>query len=68
MENKLPELLSFSDIARQLKVDRRTVADLVNAHEIPIRRHPMNGAAKCLDIHGYKAICNLLHKDAAQSA
>ncbi len=68
MESNLPALLHYTDIARRLKIDRRTVADLVNAHEIPIRRHPLNGSAKCLDLDGFKAICEILRRDAAQSA
>lgn len=68
MESTLPALLHYSDIARRLKIDRRTVADIVNAHAIPIHPHPMNGRAKCLDIDGFRVICDLLHKDAAQSA
>jgi len=68
MEAKLPELLSYSDVARKLRVNRQTVADLVNAHEIPIHRHPMCGPAKCLDLDGLKTICDLLRRGAAQSA
>ncbi len=68
MEAKLSELLSYSDVARKLKVNRQTVADIVNARGIPIYRHPMCGPAKCVDADGFRAICDILRKEMAQSA
>jgi len=63
VEANLPDLVTFSDTARRLKIDRRTVADLVKAHEIPTRPHPLNGSAKCIDITGFNRICSLLLRD-----
>jgi|GEM_PF-5972055 len=53
---------SFQECARQLKIGRRAVADLVTALNISVCRHPTNGTAKAIDEAGFLKLKNAINR------
>ena len=61
-------LTSLSRAAALLEVDRRTIGDLVRAHEIPTYRMAGTALAKGVDKAGLKRLAKLLNRRTILSA
>ena len=64
----MDKIRSLSEAGRDLRVDRQTVADLVDRWGIPVVPHPNNGNAKGLDVDAFERLRTRLDLPAAELA